>query len=417
MIQIQKKWKINDAYVPYVNDTTRIQIFFGGSSSGKSVFLAQRAINDLINGGRNYLIARNTGRTNKGSTFNELRQVITEWDLDQLFKINKSDLTITCRNGYQAVFCGLDDVEKIKSMRPAKGVFTDIWLEEATESHYDDYKKLTKRLRGLAGLHKRITLSFNPIFRTHWICREFFGGFGNSDNQYRDEGLSILRTTHKDNRFLDPEDRKALEDETNEYYYNVYTLGEWGVLGSVIFTNWTTADLSGYRDAFGTYDIGLDYGYTNDPSVLIKMAIKEKNLYVTNELYEYGLTNDLLAQKIIPIAQKEIIRCDPSEPKSTQELRGYGLNTISARGGPGSVNYGIQYLQQFNIIVDKRCQNWINEATIYQWETNKDGEVLNKPVDKNNHAMDASRYGVSGRIKLQPRKRGSFNRDSLGLSA
>ncbi|GAG04268.1 unnamed protein product, partial [marine sediment metagenome] len=249
---------------------------------------------------------------------------------------------MTTHDGYQAIFCGLDDVEKIKSIRPVKGIITDIWIEEATETGYDDHKKLTKRLRGLSDKPKRITFTFNPIFRTHWIFKEFFTEFTDQDTVYRDEKLSILKTTHTDNRFLEPEDRENLEDETNEYYYNVYTLGNWGVLGKLVFTNWRIEDITKIRDNFGSYYNGLDYGYTNDPSALARLAIKEKKLYFTHELYEYGMTNDLLAPAIQQIIGKEILRADPSAPKDTQELRGYGLNAISARGGKGSVNHGIQ---------------------------------------------------------------------------
>ena len=412
---IRVPWRINDVYIPYIDDQTPIQIFFGGSSSGKSVFIAQRTVKDLLEGGRNYLIIRNTGGTNRGSTFNELNQVIDEWGCRSSINSRKSDLTITTVAGYQAIFCGLDDVEKIKSIRPAKGIFTDIWIEETTEAGYDNYKKLTKRLRGLSEKPKRITFSFNPIYRTHWICKEFFAGFADGDTVYRDEKLSILKTTHPDNRFLTPADRAELEDETNEYYYNVYTLGNWGVLGKLIFTNWRVEDLSKIRDNFGLYYNGLDYGYTNDPSALARLAIKEKRLFITHELYEYGMTNDLLGPAVAQIIGKEIVRCDPSSPKDTQELRGYGVNAMSARGGKGSVNHGIQFLQQFEMIIDRECQNAINEIQLYQWQENKDGDTLNVPVDKNNHFIDAARYGLSG-ISFQPqREESEFDYSGLGL--
>ena len=148
----------NEVYLPYVDDPTYIQIFFGGASSGKSVFIAQRIVCDVLKGDRNFLVVRHVGRTHKTSTHNEICKVITAWGLNSLFTISKAELTITCVNGYQILFIGLDDVEKIKSVTPAKGIITDIWGEEATEFKKDDFKQLTKRLRGLSRVTKRLTM-------------------------------------------------------------------------------------------------------------------------------------------------------------------------------------------------------------------------------------------------------------------
>lgn len=409
-------WKINDAYIPYVECQARTQIFFGGSSSGKSVFLAQRDVNDLLTGGRNFLIGRNTGKTHKTSTHNEMCKVIGEWGLNKYFDTPKSDLTITCKNGYQAIFIGLDDVEKVKSITPLKGIITDIRIEEATETNVDDYRQLTKRLRGISPKAKRLTLSFNPIMRTHWIFKEFFTDFHDGDRELRTPDLTILKTTYKDNRFLDPEDGRFLESEKNEYYYNVYTLGQWGVLGEVVFNNWRVENLAGLRDSFGTYYNGLDFGYTNDPTAFCRCAIKGKTLYVTHSFYEYGLTNDLIAERLKPIVGNEVVRCDPADPKSIAELRGYGINAVAARGGKGSVNHGIQYIQQYEVIVHRELQEPINELQLYQWERNKAGDVMNTPVDRNNHFIDAFRYSLSGISFTAPRtQEGKFDRRLLGL--
>src|SRR5512139_2308823 len=123
----------NDVYLPYLKEMARTQIYYGGSASGKSVFLAQRTVYDVMRGGRNYLVCRMVGRTIRGSVFTEICKVISDWGVGGLFAINKTDMLITCTNGYQIIFAGLDDVEKLKSLVPAKGVITDVWVEEATE--------------------------------------------------------------------------------------------------------------------------------------------------------------------------------------------------------------------------------------------------------------------------------------------
>ena len=113
---IKPKRIFNECFVPFLSDMTRTQVFFGGSSSGKSKFLAQRCVKDICEGGQNYLIVRNVGNSLRKSTFNEVCKVISEWNLGGKFKINVGDMAITCVNGYQILFNGLDDVEKLKSI-------------------------------------------------------------------------------------------------------------------------------------------------------------------------------------------------------------------------------------------------------------------------------------------------------------
>ena len=198
MINVEIDPKVfNPIYIPYLDDMSRTQIFYGGASSGKSVFLAQRDVIDLMRGGRNFLVVREVARTLRGSVVQEIKKVITDWGLNDLFSINKTDGTIQAENGYQIVFAGLDDVEKLKSLTPAKGVFTDIRIEEATEINKDSLKQLMKRQRGGSEkTPKRIVLSFNPILQNHWVYKEFFENIEWTDSQteYKSPDLSILKT-------------------------------------------------------------------------------------------------------------------------------------------------------------------------------------------------------------------------------
>ena len=214
----------NSVYVPHLNNFTRTQIIYGGSSSGKSWFIAERAVIDVARGGRNYLICRQVARTIKTSVFAQVVRIIREWGLLDIFTINKSDYVITCANGYQMIFVGLDDVEKIKSIVPAKGAWTDIWLEEATETDRASVKQLEKRQRGGdESTPKRMTLSFNPILQTHWIYDDYFKGISWTDDQteYKSDNLSVIKTWYLHNRFLTPDDIRDLENETERYYHSV----------------------------------------------------------------------------------------------------------------------------------------------------------------------------------------------------
>ena len=226
-IKLSKK-VFNEVYIPYLDNTDRYLVFYGGGSSGKSYFIAERYIYKLLHPKRcNVLIARQTGDTNRKSTFPLLKHVISNWNLGEHFKINESDMRIKCKlTGNEVAFAGLDDVEKIKSITFENGELTDIWVEEATETQEADINQLKVRLRG-GKSKKQMVLSFNPINIQHWIKGHFI-----------DSGLAtVCFSTYKDNKFLTDDDRAALEDlkRTDEYTYNVYCLGQWGILGKTVF--------------------------------------------------------------------------------------------------------------------------------------------------------------------------------------
>ena len=226
-IKISKK-VFNDVYLPFLENEDRYLLFYGGGSSGKSYFIAQRYIYKLIHPTRcNLLVVRQTGDTNRRSTFPLLKQVISNWNLSQHFKINESDMRIVCKlTGNEVAFAGLDDVVKIKSITFSNGELTDIWIEEATECQEGDINQLKVRLRG-GKSKKQMVLSFNPINIQHWIKKHFI-----------DSGLAtVCFSTYKDNKFLTDDDRKALEDlqYIDEYTYEVYCLGKWGIIGKTVF--------------------------------------------------------------------------------------------------------------------------------------------------------------------------------------
>ena len=412
-LHFSKSKNLNDAYIPYFQDDTRTQIYFGGSSSGKSKFLAQRCVWDIVCGGRNYLVVRKVAGTIRRSCFNEILKVIEEWNLTRFFQVQQQDMVITNKdNGYQILFAGCDDREKLKSITPAKGILSDIWVEESTEIDRDDIKQLNKRLRGLSRMKKRTVLSFNPIFKSHWIYQEYFDKKWQDDQkELREDKLCILKTTYKDNRFLAPEDVEDLENEDDAYYYNVYSLGNWGVLGGVIFTPWDgksekkagTWRVEEFDDSqFDKFHYGLDFGYSRDEAAAEKMHYDKKNkrLYYCDEIYERGLTNDVLALMLKPFIGKDYVTCDSSEPKSIQELCINDVRAIGAVKGKDSVLFGVQFLKQLEIIIKPKCTHIKEEYETYKWKQDKNGNVLPIPVDKKNHGLDASRYGLESEMGL-----------------
>jgi phage terminase large subunit len=415
-VNVSKK-VFNPVYLPYLESDTYTQIYYGGSSSGKSYFLAQRCIWDMLKGGHNYLIVRKVARTVRKSVYNEITKAISFFQVSKLFHENKSDLVITGPNGYQIMFAGLDDVEKVKSITPAKGVITDIWVEEATEADYGDIKQLQKRLRGRALVEKRIILSFNPVYQTHWIYQEYFKGrWDDSSQQYNSDLLSILKTTYRDNTFLTDADKRELENERDPYFRDVYTNGNWGVLGKVIFKNWHVEDLAGKEETFDSFQNGLDFGYAEDPAALVRCHYDERanTLYVLDARYFHGLTNDLLAQEVMNLCGRDVVVCDSAEPKSIAELRQHGVTAIPAEKGKDSVNFGIQWLQKLNIVVNTNLPELVNELTVYKWDEDKDGNVLPKPIDRDNHLIDAIRYALFREMGWGARRGGNIRMPLAG---
>lgn len=377
-----------------MNKPQFLQIFFGGSSSGKSFFLTDKIVIDNLQG-CNWLCCRNVARTIRNSIFNEITKSISNMGVKKYYSINKSDMVITCKlNNKQILFCGLDDVEKVKSITPMDGVLERIFIEEATEVKREAYLQLKKRLRGRTQHSKHIFMAFNPILKTHWIYKDFFGQWEDNKTVYEDEDKLIVKTTYKDNIFLTSDDRKLLEDETDPYFYNVYSLGNWGVLGNVIFKNWRVEDLSDRISTFDNIRCAIDFGW-NDPTAMLKLHLdnKRKRIYIIDEVYQQHMTDEMLLSTAREFFGRNYVTCDSADPKTIDFLAVNGIMAVPAMKGADSIIRGIRWLQGYEIIIDVRCQNFKNEIEQLHWEEDKYGNVLERPASGNDHlANDCLRY-------------------------
>lgn len=216
----------NKTFLPLFADTHRYLVLKGGGGSGKSIF-AGRLILERVTAesGHRFLVCRKVARTIRESCFKQLLGQLSEHYADIGYKANKGDMGITFPNGSEIIFAGLDDVEKLKSIYNITG----IWIEEASEISESDFNQLDIRLRGKTKYHQQIILSFNPISIRHWLKKRFF--------DRRDPRATVHESTYKDNRFLNQSAIRTLESfkETDEYYYQVYALGMWGVTGKSVF--------------------------------------------------------------------------------------------------------------------------------------------------------------------------------------
>lgn len=376
---------------------------YGGSGSGKSHFVGQEIIMNMMqNGDYSYLALRKTRTSIEQSVFLLLTTLINEYGLKYYFITNKTKMSITCITGAKFVTSGLDDPEKLKSI---VGV-NRIWVEEASEITEKDFKQLNLRMRGKNKLGYQMTLTFNPISELHWLKRAFFD-IGKSNS-------FILKTTYKDNLFIDEEYKRELESYEHEdyQYYRIYTLGEWGSLGNLIFTNWRKENLKPIMDTFDNIFNGCDFGFAEDPFAFIRPHYdkKHKKIYILKDMKRKGLHNDEAAEILKPIIANEILTCDSSEPKSIADLKRNGINAKGAKKGKDSVMYGIKWLQGKEIIVDEDCTETIKELSGYKWREDKDGVVIPKPVDINNHLMDALRYALESEM-IQANTQWGWNKE------
>jgi phage terminase large subunit len=216
----------NEKFYPLYWNKDRYLVLMGGGGSGKSVFTAQKIIVRMLTEvPHRFLVVRKVAKTLRESVFAELKAVISRWGIGKLFTIREGDMRIRCVNGNEILFAGIDDPEKMKSIH---GI-TSIWIEEASELSPEDYRQLDIRLRGRTKHYKQMMITFNPIDVNHWLKKEFF------DRKKPD--CTTVHSTYKDNRFLDKEAIRVLENfkETDPYYYEVYALGQWGVLGKTVF--------------------------------------------------------------------------------------------------------------------------------------------------------------------------------------
>ena len=387
----------------------RYIVMFGSAGSGKSVDTAQNYILRLMQDkGRNLVCIRKSDITNRDSTFAELTGAIYRMfgdKADRYWQINMSPLQLTCKaNGNKIIFRGMNDDkqrEKLKSITFQKGKLTDVWCEEATELTQADLEIIDDRLRGTLpdGQFYQIRLTFNPVNKNHWIKKAFF--------DIPDDNVLCHHSTYLMNRFIDDayrarmERRKTVDPEG----YRIYGLGEWGEIGGLILHNWEVKEISQNPADYDDFANGQDFGF-NHANVILPVGIKDDDLYITKELYEFEKdTNELIGLALaLGIDRKKQMWCDSAEPDRIKmwQKAGFRARGVDKGGSAGSVKAQIDWLKQRRIYVHPSCVNTIKE--LQQWKWKKDertGEYLDEPVPFQDDAMAALRYAVEGWRKMK----------------
>lgn len=374
----------------------RYRVCKGSRASKKSKTTALWYIVNLMKYPQaNLLVIRKVYRTLHDSCFTDLKWAISRLGVQAFWDVKESPLELTYKpTGQKILFRGLDDPLKVTSIAAEHGYLCWAWIEEAYEiSSEADFNMIDESIRGAippeTGLFKQVTLTFNPWNEHHWLKARFF--------DTPDPDTLALTTNYTCNEWLDDADRRVFErmKVQNPRRYSVAGLGEWGIVDGLVFENWVEevfektiiAARPDVKSAFG-----LDFGYTNDPTAFFCGLVSEKEMtiWVFDELYERGLTNRTIYQRIYGMGYaKERIRGDSAEPKSLDELREEGLRRIRPAGkGPDSIRSGIQYIQNFRIVVHPRCVNFLTEISNYTWAKDKFGNKTGKPIDDFNHLIN-----------------------------
>lgn len=388
---------VGRGYATFWNFRGRYRICKGSRRSKKSKTMALWSIYSIMKYPEsNLLVVRKTYRTLKDSCYTELKWAVKRLKVEHLWHFRESPLEMTyLPTGQKIYFRGLDDPLKITSIATEVGVLSWMWIEEAYEiTKEEDFDTLAESMLGDCpeGLWKQITMTFNPWSDRTWIKARFF--------DMEDPDVLAITTNYQCNEWLSPDDLKEFErmKRNNPRRYNVAGLGNWGVVDGLIYERWTEQPFTLAQmpqDAQPAF--GLDFGYTNDPSALFCgfVSLSERRLYVWDEMYKKGMSNKAIYQEVTRMGyNKEHITADSAEPKSIDELAGMGLRVKGAKKGKDSINNGIQWIQDLEIVIHPRCVNFLTEISQYQWKQDKFGKPLNEPEDDNNHLMDAMRYGL-----------------------
>lgn len=258
-----------------------------------------------------------------------------------------------------------------------------LFVNEANNLEYKIVDQLITRTR------ETIWLDWNPS-EEFWFYTEM---------QPNRNDIDFITLTYKDNEALDQNTINEIEShKNNKQWWTVYGLGLLGEIETRIYKGWKIIDEIPFGAELKRY--GMDFGYTNDPSSIIALYYLNGQYIVDEVLYQKGMLNKQLADTLLVQEQKALVIADSAEPKSIDEIRLYGINISATIKGQGSVNKGIQFVQGKQISITKRSVNIIKEYRNYVWITDKDGKIINEPMDVNNHAMDAIRYAMNSLINL-----------------
>lgn len=356
----------------------------GGTSSGKTYSIMQLFFTLAMMDSMQVLtvVGQDIPNLKKGAYRDAKTIYYQSAELQKWFsKPNESERTFTCINGSIIEFTSYQDEQDAKS-----GKRDYLFVNEANGIPFPIYRQLAIRTR------KKIFLDYNPTAR-FWVHEELIGR----------PSVKLIISDHRHNPFLSQEEHEKIESIDDPEFFKVYSRGKTGKLQGLVYSSWCIVEEmpTVYKKRW----IGLDFGFTNDPTAMIDVRLSEGELWADELIYEKGMLNSDIAKEAsaLGINRSVEIIADSAEPKSIAELNGYGFKVEGAEKGGDSIIQGIDIVKRYKLNITRRSANIRDEIGKYRWKIDKDGKATNVPIDMFNHALDAIRYVALN--KLQVRKR------------
>lgn len=384
----------------------------GGRASAKSTHIAIWLVLALMKYPVTCLCIRKVGNTLAESVFEQLKEAIEILNVGHVWKVQKSPLQLVyIPRGNKFIFRGADDPAKIKSIKMSKFPIAFVWFEELAEFKTEDEVSTivnsVLRAELPPGLSYKVIYSYNPPKRKQsWVNKKF-------ETQFLPSNTYVHHSTYLDN----PHISKAFIEEAeevkkkNEFKYRWEYLGEPIGSGVVPFSNLVFRAITDEEiKSFDNIRQGNDFGYATDPMAFVRLHYDKRKriIYFINEIYGVKMSIRELADKIKSKGFNDThVTCDSAEPRSIAELREHGIKALKAKKGPGSIEFGENWLDDLEAIVidSKRTPNIAKEYENIDYQTDKDGNIRPKLEDKDNHSIDATRYALEMDMKTHGRER------------
>lgn len=387
-------FEVTPVFLENLQSKKPIIINRGGTRSSKTYSLSQLFILKLISEPhKKLLISRKTFPALRVSAMYDVLSLLREYGIYNPAHHNKTEHTYTYpKTGSVLYFVSIDDAQKIRGPE-----WNYAWFNEANEMVYEDFKQVYMRLSGKSddGKLNQFYLDFNPSDVYTWINQEI--------ELKRDTAeYDLIHSTYHDNPFIDAETIRRIEwlEDNDPNFWTIYGLGEYGRIGGQVFTDWDTVEsFPDPRRQHPKWTIyGLDFGYSNDPTALVKIGYLAGELYWQQLIYERQLTNTDISQRLhdLSVTGDDIIVADSAEPKSIEELKRLGWAVVPAQKGADSVRNGLDIMRRYTHHLTTESADLIKEFQSYKWQEDPkhQDEYLNQPVDFMNHGIDAGRYAI-----------------------
>lgn len=386
---------IGELYRDNQDTKPRFLVNQGGTSSGKTYTIMQRLIVLSFENPRAIITVAGQDLPNlKVGAMRDLDTILhSNARLLDWFKQNKSDSSYRGKNGALIEFKSYQDAQDAKN-----GKRDYLFVNEANGVSYEVFWQLAIRTR------KQIFIDYNPSAR-FWVHNQIIG---------RDD-CKLIISDHRNNRFLTAQEHKKIEDIEDKELWLVYARGLTGKITGLVFSNWSIVDKLPPREEWKMDCRGLDFGFSNDPSALEHVVLAHGELWVDEEIYRTGMTNQDIARecKEQGINRSHLIIADSAEPKSAKELCNEGLWVVESIKGKDSINNGIDILKRYHINITRRSVGIISNMQQYKWKKTRDGETTNQPIDAFNHGIDAIRYVAL--MKFRVERRGTARAHTIQL--